>query len=138
MRCSQYVNEGRINVRLNGEPSRKWIVLSIRGRVWKWLEDVKRIWNTLWMRSRLSLLLLLLIKEIDSARLGESYLHPISPKTPVPQHQPVERNKKRGKTVEERRDWAAYRPKNMHDSALEPASPTPSNTWPARSFHRDT
>ena len=33
-------------------------------------------------------LLLLLLKEIVNARLGESDQHPISPKTPTPQHQP--------------------------------------------------
>ena len=33
------------------------------------------------------LLLLLLLKKVDSARLGESDIHPISPKTPAPQYQ---------------------------------------------------
>ena len=35
-----------------------------------------------------ALFLLLLLKEIGNARLGESDQHPISPKTPTPQHQP--------------------------------------------------
>ena len=32
------------------------------------------------------LLLLFLLKKVSSARLGESYIHPISPKTPAPQY----------------------------------------------------
>ena len=43
------------------------------------------------------LLLLLLLKEVGNARLGESDWHPISPKTPTPQHQPIERKKRKGK-----------------------------------------
>ena len=33
--------------------------------------------------------------------LGESDLHPVSPKTPAPQYRPIERNK--GKTVEDKK-----------------------------------
>ena len=46
------------------------------------------------------LLLLLLLKNVSSARLGESDIHPISPKTPAPQYQPVDRRKRKGKRVE--------------------------------------
>ena len=42
----------------------------------------------------LTLLLLLLFKKVSSARLGESDIHPISPKTPAPQYQPIDRNKR--------------------------------------------
>ena len=38
----------------------------------------------LFNKKTLSLLLLLLLKKVSSARLGESDIHPISPKTPAP------------------------------------------------------
>ena len=40
------------------------------------------------------LLLLFLLKTIGSARLRESDIHPISPKTPAPQYQPIDRKKR--------------------------------------------
>ena len=43
--------------------------------------------------------LLLLLKEVGSARLRESDIHPISPKSPAPQYQPIDRKKKNGKIV---------------------------------------
>ena len=53
-------------------------------------------------------LLLLLLKKVSSARLGESDIHPISPKTPAPQYQPIDRKKRKGKRVEDYgRDRAA-------------------------------
>ena len=53
-------------------------------------------------------LLLLLLKKVSSARLGESDIHPISPKTPAPQYQPIDRKKRKGKRVEDySRDRAA-------------------------------
>ena len=53
-------------------------------------------------------LLLLLLKKVGSARLGESDIHHISPKTPAPQYQPIDRKKRKGKRVEEySRDRAA-------------------------------
>ena len=56
----------------------------------------------------LLLLLLLLLKKVSSARLGESDIHPISPKIPAPQYQPVDRKKRKGKRVEHySRDRAA-------------------------------
>ena len=52
--------------------------------------------------------LLLLLKEVDSARLRESDIHHISPKTPAPHYQPIDRNKRKGKIVEDySRDKAA-------------------------------
>ena len=38
---------------------------------------------------------------VGSARLRESDVHPISPKTPAPQFQPIERKKRKGKRVED-------------------------------------
>ena len=56
----------------------------------------------------IGLLLLLLLKKDSSARLGESDIHPISPKTPAPQYQPIDRKKRKGKRVEDySRDRAA-------------------------------
>ena len=46
------------------------------------------------------LLLLLLLKEVGSARLGKSDQFPVSPKTPAPQYQPIDRKKRKGKIVE--------------------------------------
>ena len=52
--------------------------------------------------------LLLLLKKVVSARLGQSDIHPISPKTPAPQYQPIDRKKRKGKRVEDySRDRAA-------------------------------
>ena len=53
-------------------------------------------------------LLLLLLKKVGSARLRESDAHPISPKTPALQYQPIDRKKRKGKRVEDySRDRAA-------------------------------
>ena len=49
----------------------------------------------------LMILLLLLLKKASSARLRESDIHPISPKTPAAQYQPIDRNKRKGKRVED-------------------------------------
>ena len=40
-------------------------------------------------------LLLLLINKVGNARLRESGIHPISPKTPAPQYQPIDRKKRK-------------------------------------------
>ena len=54
------------------------------------------------------ILLLLLLKKVSSARLGESDIYPISSKTPAPQYQPIDRKKRKGKRVEDNsRDRAA-------------------------------
>ena len=86
-----------------------------------------------------SLLLLLLLKKVSSARLRESGIHPISPKTPAPQYQPIDRKKRKGKKVEDySRDRAAEGNKEALALLLKPASSTPSNSGLARSFQRDT
>ena len=53
------------------------------------------------------LLLLLLLKEVGSARLRESDIHPISSKTPALQYQPLGRKKRKGKIEDYSRDRAA-------------------------------
>ena len=54
------------------------------------------------------ILLLLLLKKVGSARMRESDIHPISPKTPAAQYQPIDRKKMNGKRVEDySRDRAA-------------------------------
>ena len=51
---------------------------------------------------------LLLLKEVGRARLRKSDVHTISQKTPAPQHQPIDRKKRKGNIVEEySRDRAA-------------------------------
>ena len=49
----------------------------------------------------LLLLLLSLLKEVGSARLRESDMHLISPKTPAPHYQPIEGRREREKIVED-------------------------------------
>ena len=46
------------------------------------------------------IILLLLLKNGVSARLRESDIHPISPKTPAPKYQPIDRKKRKGKLLE--------------------------------------
>ena len=48
----------------------------------------------------LLLLLLLLLKQVGSARLRVSDIHLISPITPAPQYQPIERTKRKGNIAE--------------------------------------
>ena len=43
-----------------------------------------------------SLLLLLLLNKVGSARLREGDIHPISPKTSAPRYQPIDRKKRKG------------------------------------------
>ena len=55
-----------------------------------------------------ALLLLLLLKKVGRARLRKSDVHPISPKTPASQYQPIDRKKIKGKRVKDySRDRAA-------------------------------
>ena len=69
----------------------------------------------------------------------ESDIHPIGPKAPAPQYQPIDRKKRKGKTVEDySRDRAALINEEALALLLKPASPTPSKTELARSFQRDT
>ena len=58
-------------------------------------------------------ILSLLLKKVGSARLGESDQHPVSLKTPAPQHKPMEWKKRKGKQLKTKRDQAARRLK-MH------------------------
>ena len=53
-------------------------------------------------------MLLLLFKKVGSAKLRESDIHLISPKTPAPPYQPIDRKKRTGKIIEDySRDRAA-------------------------------
>ena len=71
--------------------------------------------------------------------MRESDAHPISPKTPAPQYQPIDRKKRKGKRVEYYcRDRAAEANKEALVLLLKPASPTPSKTGLERSFQKDT
>ena len=47
------------------------------------------------------IIIIIIIKKVGSARLGESDVHPISPKTPAPQYQPIDRKKRKGKRAED-------------------------------------
>ena len=86
-----------------------------------------------------AIIILLLLKKVSSAMLGESDIHPISPKTPATQYQPIDRKKRKGKRVEDySRDRAAYANKEALALLLKPASTTPSKTELARSFQTDT
>ena len=61
-------------------------------------------WNIIHKSKRV----LLLLKKVGSARVRESGIHPMSPKTPAPQCQPTDRKKRKGKRVEDySRDRAA-------------------------------
>ena len=54
------------------------------------------------------IIIIIIIKNVSSARLGDSDIHPISPKTPGTQYQPIDRKKRKGKRVEDySRDRAA-------------------------------
>ena len=76
---------------------------------------------------------------VCSARLRESDIHPISPKTPAPEYQPIDRKKRNGKRVEDySRDRAAQANKEALALLLKPANQTPSNTLLARLFQKDT
>ena len=50
---------------------------------------------------RRAVVLLSLLKKVGSARLRENVVHPISPKTPATQYQPIDRKKRKGKRVED-------------------------------------
>ena len=58
--------------------------------------------------------LLLLLKNVGTARLRESGIHPISPKTPAPQYQPIDRKKRKGKRVEAMVGIEQLRPIKKH------------------------
>ena len=75
------------------------------------------------------------LKKVGSARLRESDVHPISPKTPAPQYQHIDRKKRKGKRAEDYcRDRAAYVNKEALALLLKLSSPTLSNAGLARSL----
>ena len=75
------------------------------------------------------LLLIFLLKEVGSATLRESDVHPFSPKTPAAQYQPIDRKKRKGKIVEYySTDRAADANKKALALLLKAGSLTPSNT----------
>ena len=82
--------------------------------------------------------LLLLLKKVGSARLRESDIHPLSPKTPASQYQPIDRKKRKGKIAEDYSRDRALANKKALALLLKPASPTPSNFGLERLFQRDT
>ena len=49
----------------------------------------------------LKIMIIPIIKMVGSARLGESGVNPISPKTPAPQYQPIDRKEREVKRVED-------------------------------------
>ena len=54
------------------------------------------------------IIIITIIKKVGSARLRESDIQPIHPKTPAPQYQPRDKKKRKGKRVEDySRDRAA-------------------------------
>ena len=63
----------------------------------RWREKAQRE-ACLWKKV---IIILLLLKKVDSARLRERDIHPISPKTPAPQYQPLDRKKRDWKIVED-------------------------------------
>ena len=66
------------------------------------------------------------------------YVHPISPKTTASQYQPIDREKRKGKIVEDfSRERAAQANKEALALLLKSGSPTPSITGLARSFQRE-
>ena len=60
------------------------------------------------------IIIIIIIKKVSSARLGESDIHPISPKTPAPQYQPIDRKKRKGKRVEDYGREEQLRPIKKH------------------------
>ena len=69
-------------------------------------------------------LLLLLFKKVGCARPRESDIHPVSPKSPTPQYQPIDRKKRKGKIVEDySRERAASDNKKALALLLKPVSP---------------
>ena len=53
------------------------------------------------LTSDIFIIIIIIKKKVDSARLRESDIHPISPRTPAPQYQPIDRKKRKGKRVED-------------------------------------
>ena len=66
-----------------------------------WMDGVKVALGNRGMTVEAARQLLLFLKKVGSARLRESDIHHISPKTPAPQYQPIDRKKRNGKRVED-------------------------------------
>ena len=96
------------------------------------LQKIERIQNKPlynWHSWHFFTFLLLLLEKVSSARLRESDIDPISPKTPGPQYKPIDRKKRKGKTVEDyNRDRTPYVNNKALTLLLKPASSTTSNT----------
>ena len=66
-------------------------------------DDTVNIKMLIMLGCLLLLLLLLSLKKVGNAWPEEGDCHPISRKTPAPQYQPTERQKRKGKTVEDKK-----------------------------------
>ena len=101
-------------------------------------EEVRTISNyfsELWLEFNI---FIIIIKKARQCK-AEREIHTLSVrKAPTPQYQPIDREKKKGKVEHYSRDRAAEAIKKALALLLKPESPTPSNTWLARSFRRDT
>ena len=85
------------------------------------------------------IIIIIIIIIINKMWAVQGWERVISPKTSAPQYQPIDTKKRKGKGVEDySRDRAVTANKKALALLLKPASPTPSNTWLARSFQRDT
>ena len=60
------------------------------------------------------IIIILFFKKVGSARLRESGVHPISPKTPAPQYQPIDRKKRKGKKCKTKVGIEQRRPIKKH------------------------
>ena len=66
-------------------------------------------------------------------------VHPISPKTPAPQYQYIDKKKRKGKIAEDySRDEQLRKIKKKLALLLKPTSPTASNMGSVRLFQKDT
>ena len=85
------------------------------------------------MQSSNVLIIIIIIIIIKTGPQCKTYIHTISPKTPAPQYQPMDRNKRKGKmVVDYRRDRATEANKKVLSMLLKPTCPTPPNTGSAR------
>ena len=82
--------------------------------------------------------IIIIIKKGRQCQAEREWIHPISPKTPAPQYQPIDRKKRNGIKVEDySRDRAAKAHKEALALLLKPTSHSPSNTGLVRSFQSD-
>ena len=84
------------------------------------------------------IIFIIIIKKGRQCKAEREWYTPYQSEDPSPTI-PTNRQIEKGKRVEDySRDRAAYANKEVLALLLKPASPTPSNTWLARSFQRDT